>query len=88
MKKYQGPGSFRLLMIGENDGTDAGTLDASPYLGPFAEDPIESFVKDFIEGPSSDVKKVDPEALSIMKRKPPVQQYRGNPLSKLALLPT
>jgi len=86
MKSYQGPGNNRLLMIGENDGAEGSTLDAFPYLGTFAEDPVESFVKQFIEGASSDLKKIDPESLAIMKRKPPVQQYRA-PVSSPASNP-
>jgi hypothetical protein len=77
MRKYQGPGSHRLLMLGNNEGREGSTLSALPFLGAFEEDKVESFVKTFNESLSvSGMKQIDPEALAIMKRKLQTQ-YRG-----------
>lgn len=77
LKKYHGTGNHRLLLLGENDGSEGTMLNSYPYLGTFEEDKIEQFVKSFNEtAPSS--KQIDPEALAIMKRKLQ-HQYRGTP---------
>jgi hypothetical protein len=75
MKKFQGSGQHRLLLLGNNDGSDGATLSASPFLGSFEEDAVADFVRKFNESDTS-LKQIDPEALAIMKRKLQ-QQYRA-----------
>lgn len=77
LRKYQGPGSHRLIVFGDSKGSDGEAvpmLDAHPFLGPFTEEAVVNFVANFSAFGST---KVDPEGLSVMKRKPPQPTYRA-----------
>jgi hypothetical protein len=76
------PGTHRLLMIGNvtSDVDSKATAIASSLSGAFTEEAVFKFVVDFVKDPSrSDpsrsVHQIDPEGLSIMKRKA-ATQYR------------
>ena len=87
LRKYQGPGSHRLIVFGDSKGSDGEAvpmLDAHPFLGPFTEEAVVNFVANVSAFGST---KVDPEGLSVMKRKPPQPTYRGKFTSRFPLLP-
>lgn len=77
MRKYE-PNTHRVLLLQpaeEVEGSPA-MLDAQPYDGPFAESALTAFLESMKERSEFEAK-VDPEALALMKRKPPTPQYRA-----------